>query len=81
MSRADVLRTIKDAEADAAATLAKAESEASNIVTKARVAAAETVSEGPWLEPLTATSSFDNFFETVVTEYNASGLEGDDWGW
>lgn len=35
----------------------------------------------PWLEPLTATSSFDNFFETVVTEYNASGLEGDDWGW
>ena len=37
MSRADVLRTIKDAEADAAATLAKAESEASNIVTKARL--------------------------------------------
>ena len=35
----------------------------------------------PWLEPLIATSSFDNFFETVVTEYNASGLEGDDWGW
>jgi glutaredoxin 3 len=35
----------------------------------------------PWLEPLIATSSFDNFFETVVTEYNASGLDGDDWGW
>lgn len=35
----------------------------------------------PWLEPLTASSSFDNFFETVVTEYNASGLDGDDWGW
>lgn len=35
----------------------------------------------PWLEPLTASSSFDNFFETVVTEYNASGLDGEDWGW
>ena len=46
MSRADVLRTIKDAEADASATLAKAESETSNIVTKARIAAAETVSVG-----------------------------------
>ena len=46
MSRADVLRTIKDAEADAAATLAKAQSDANNIVTKARVAATETVSGG-----------------------------------
>jgi len=35
----------------------------------------------PWLEPLIATSSHDNFFETVVTEYNAAGLDGDDWGW
>ena len=35
MSGADVLRTIKDAEADAAATLAKAQSDANNI-TKAR---------------------------------------------
>ena len=34
-----------------------------------------------WLEPLISTSSHDNFFETVVTEYNASGLDGDDWGW
>jgi ribonucleotide reductase beta subunit family protein with ferritin-like domain len=34
----------------------------------------------PWLEPLIATTSHDNFFETVVTEYNADGLEGD-WGW
>jgi glutaredoxin 3 len=35
----------------------------------------------PWLEPLIATTSHDNFFETVVTEYNADGLAGDDWGW
>jgi glutaredoxin 3 len=34
----------------------------------------------PWLEPLIATSSHDNFFETVVTEYNADGLSGE-WGW
>lgn len=34
----------------------------------------------PWLEPLIATTSHDNFFETVVTEYNADGLQGD-WGW
>ena len=34
----------------------------------------------PWLEPLIGTSSFDNFFETTVTEYNADGMEGD-WGW
>lgn len=33
-----------------------------------------------WLESLTS-SSFDNFFETVVTEYNHSGLQGSDWGW
>ena len=30
----------------------------------------------PWLEPLIATTSHDNFFETVVTEYNSDGLEG-----
>jgi ribonucleoside-diphosphate reductase beta chain len=34
----------------------------------------------PWLEPLIATTSHDNFFETVVTEYNSDGLSGD-WGW
>lgn len=34
----------------------------------------------PWLEPLVSTSSFDNFFETVNTEYNADGMEGE-WGW
>lgn len=34
----------------------------------------------PWLEPLIATTSHDNFFETVVTEYNANGMDGD-WGW
>lgn len=40
------------------------------------------VKENPleWLEPLIATTSHDNFFETVVTEYNANGMEGD-WGW
>jgi ribonucleoside-diphosphate reductase beta chain len=35
----------------------------------------------PWLEPLIATTSHDNFFETTVTEYNAEGMMGDDWGW
>lgn len=34
----------------------------------------------PWLEPLISTASHDNFFETVVTEYNADGLTGE-WGW
>jgi ribonucleotide reductase beta subunit family protein with ferritin-like domain len=33
-----------------------------------------------WLEPLINTSSFDNFFETTVTEYSSNGLAGD-WGW
>ena len=31
----------------------------------------------PWLEPLIATTSHDNFFETVVTEYSSDGLSGD----
>ena len=31
----------------------------------------------PWLEPLIATTSHDNFFETVVTEYSSDGLAGD----
>jgi len=35
----------------------------------------------PWLEPLIGSTSHDNFFETVVTEYNADGMAGNDWGW
>ena len=37
------------------------------------------VKENPltWLEPLIATTSHDNFFETVVTEYSSDGLTGD----
>lgn len=31
----------------------------------------------PWLEPLIATTSHDNFFETVVTEYSSDGLSGE----
>ena len=31
----------------------------------------------PWLEPLIATTSHDNFFETVVTEYSSDGLTGE----
>lgn len=40
------------------------------------------IKENPlgWLEPLINTSSFDNFFETTVTEYSSNGLAGD-WGW
>ena len=40
------------------------------------------VKENPltWLEPLIATTSHDNFFETVVTEYSSDGLTGD-WEW
>lgn len=34
----------------------------------------------PWLEPLIAATSHDNFFETTVTEYNSNGLAGE-WGW
>ena len=41
MGRADVLRTIRDAEADAKATLEKAEKDASNLVAKARADAAK----------------------------------------
>ena len=41
------------------------------------------VKENPleWLERVISSTSHDNFFETVVTEYNADGLDGDDWGW
>jgi ribonucleotide reductase beta subunit family protein with ferritin-like domain len=34
----------------------------------------------PWLEWVIAGDSFKNFFEGVVTDYNASGMTGD-WGW
>ena len=34
----------------------------------------------PWLEPLIATTSHDNFFETVVTEYSSDGVTGE-WNW
>ena len=34
----------------------------------------------PWLEWIIAGDSFKNFFEGVVTDYNASGMSGD-WGW
>ena len=35
----------------------------------------------PWMEELLGGSSISNFFEKRVTDYNAHGLEGDDWGW
>ena len=28
-----------------------------------------------------AGDSHKNFFEGVVTDYNAAGMDGDDWGW
>ena len=34
----------------------------------------------PWLEWIVGGDSFKNFFEGVVTDYNASGMTGD-WGW
>lgn len=40
------------------------------------------VKENPleWLDWIIAGDSFKNFFEGVVTDYNAAGMEGD-WGW
>jgi glutaredoxin 3 len=35
----------------------------------------------PWMEELLGGSSLSNFFEKRVTDYNAQGLEGEDWGW
>ena len=35
----------------------------------------------PWMEEILGGSSMSNFFEKRVTDYNAHGLEGDDWGW
>ena len=34
----------------------------------------------PWLDWIVNGDSFKNFFEGVVTDYNASGMTGD-WGW
>ena len=35
----------------------------------------------PWVDWVIAGDSHKNFFEGVVTDYNAAGMEGDDWGW
>lgn len=35
----------------------------------------------PWMEEMLAGSSISNFFEKRVTDYNAHGLAGNDWGW
>jgi ribonucleotide reductase beta subunit family protein with ferritin-like domain len=34
-----------------------------------------------WMEWVVAGDRHKNFFEGVVTDYNAAGLAGDDWGW
>lgn len=41
------------------------------------------IKENPlqWLEWVLNGDSFKNFFEGTVTDYNAAGLDGDDWGW
>jgi len=35
----------------------------------------------PWLDWIINGDSFKNFFEGVVTDYNADGMSGNDWGW
>jgi glutaredoxin 3 len=35
----------------------------------------------PWVDWVIAGDSHKNFFEGVVTDYNAAGMEGNDWGW
>jgi len=35
----------------------------------------------PWMEEMLSGSSISNFFEKRVTDYNAHGLAGNDWGW
>jgi len=35
----------------------------------------------PWVDWIVAGDSHKNFFEGVVTDYNAAGMAGDDWGW
>lgn len=41
------------------------------------------VKENPlsWVDWIIAGDSHKNFFEGVVTDYNAAGMEGNDWGW
>ena len=34
-----------------------------------------------WLDWIINGDSFKNFFEGTVTDYNASGMSGDSWGW
>ena len=34
-----------------------------------------------WLDWIINGDSFKNFFEGVVTDYNADGMSGNDWGW
>lgn len=34
-----------------------------------------------WLEWVLNGDSFKNFFEGTVTDYNAAGMDGEDWGW
>ena len=34
-----------------------------------------------WLDWIINGDSFKNFFEGVVTDYNADGMSGSDWGW
>ena len=80
MSRADVLRTIKDAEADATATLAKAQSDASNIVTKARVAATETVSSGRTQAQADSQQMVDDARAAAQKEANKVSKKGDKGG-
>jgi len=35
----------------------------------------------PWVDWVVSGASHKNFFEGRVTDYNAKGLDGDDWGW
>tara|TARA_R110000803_G_scaffold190932_1_gene253575 strand:+ start:2048 stop:3019 length:972 start_codon:yes stop_codon:yes gene_type:complete len=35
----------------------------------------------PWLDWIISSDSHKNFFEGVVTDYNAAGITGDGWGW
>jgi len=41
------------------------------------------VKENPieWMDWVVSGDSHKNFFEGVVTDYNAAGMVGDDWGW
>lgn len=41
---------------------------------------AVTTNPLPWVDWIVAGDSFKNFFEGTVTDYNASGMQGD-WGW